>query len=956
MRNEHIVRAHQTPIFATNPNNGNQPWRVIHVNNAATPVGNGTAESPFTTIKLANAAATNPWDIVLVAKGSSSVNLTAASPTFGTVTNAYDGTFSPLAANQYFIGEGSPFYIPTVSCGNVNIGGTGGIRPVLSNPTGASINLSKGLQANNFDIVNSAVGISGSGNMTGTGGRPSLARDIDIYRTDPTATGRGIEISGATGAAVFRDVNIGKVVTIPGGKLNWTMTDGSVVVTGGAPVVDFANGSIVNTQNHILQVADTLGGGVVLTANPSQPFTETGDGILVSNAAGDVTVKNKTPGMPAANITSQENGIAVFNSSGTQTFDDINILGAGLSGGAGFAGVNLQGNSGTSNFNNLAITTVDSTGFLAVNDNAVNVTGNSTVDSTGAPAVVTDNIADANINFRTINSKNSFAEGVYLNRTNGDFTVSNGLTVTDPTTHGLRIENSASLAVNVPATVTIDKAGIDGIRLINNNQTSGKTMVFDDINVTTGDQAANPPVLGGRGVVIQATTVAPHGKVTISDGLVNAFGGESLDINNADVAITLTSAASAASSANGLNLINTKGSVTIGQTFVQSPTGNGLNLVDNVPGFVADFGTAAITGIVNGAIGVNITNTIDPTPDTFTTFDSVKITTENGTGLKTVNGGTVNFNTPAVIIANKGPAIDLENTTGTTNNVLGSGFTFRDLSSIGSATNGVRLHNLNSNLRATGTTNINNAAGPSILITDDQTPRGDDVVVFDQVSIVGRFNTGVLVEGTYGEVKFTSLSDGGPAAGGTGPSVRVFNTTNPADPIGPGSGQVSVLGGNLAAGGNAFEVENGLANILNTTIASTSANAVYVTAGTGQYSTVLVQGTNLTAGIDGVRTEASGTGQINATVFTSQIVSGNDSIGTIVYSAGADTSLNASGNFGTAGPPVGPINLANIGGGLLIIDQSSLGNLSTANNAATVVNTGAVTFGGSTPTPPPPTP
>ena len=176
---------------------------------------------------------------------------------------------------------------------------------MLSNPTGTSINLSGGLETSNFDIVNSAIGIGGSGDMSapGVAGRPSFASDIDIYRTDPAATGRGIEISGATGSAVFRDVNIGKQVTLPDGTVeDWTMTDGSVVVDGGSPVVDFANGTIVNTQNHILQVNGTLGGEVVLTADPGRPFQETGDGILVSNAAGDVTVKNKTPGMVSATI------------------------------------------------------------------------------------------------------------------------------------------------------------------------------------------------------------------------------------------------------------------------------------------------------------------------------------------------------------------------------------------------------------------------------------------------------------------------------------------------------------------------------------------------------------------------------------------------------------------------------------------------------------------------------
>ncbi|MBL7194589.1 MAG: hypothetical protein ISS73_11605, partial [Pirellulales bacterium] len=58
MRNEHMVRAHQTPDVAVNPVNGN-PYNVIHVDNSSTVTGNGTAEAPFLTLAEADAAATS---------------------------------------------------------------------------------------------------------------------------------------------------------------------------------------------------------------------------------------------------------------------------------------------------------------------------------------------------------------------------------------------------------------------------------------------------------------------------------------------------------------------------------------------------------------------------------------------------------------------------------------------------------------------------------------------------------------------------------------------------------------------------------------------------------------------------------------------------------------------------------------------------------------------------------
>jgi hypothetical protein len=1029
MRNEHIVRAHQTPLVAINGDNGNQPWRVIHVNNQAAPGGNGSAADPFTTIAEGNAAATQAWDIVLVDPG-------ALDPA---ARIAYGGTFSPLAANQYFLGNGDSFPIPTVTCGMKIITDNSGARPLLTNPTGPSIVVSDGLYVNNFDIVGSEVGILGSGNLS-SGDRGSHVRNVDIVGTQQSNQ-TGVYLPNTKGAIDFSDVNItnmtnggfvveggepvvtfngniesdvatnggfvspivaitdttggtfdinkppssGQILDIGGEGIliarnsadttinigNATLvdsvetailvedslakiritdseidksTDGAAIrVAGGAPDFQY-RGTITNEEGYLLEVTNTVGGIVDLEAPAGSPFVDNGSGIYVDNAAGDVKVRR-------AVIDSDENGIAVFNSTGNQYFNDIKVNGAG---GPGYAGVNLQNNAGTSNFNNLAIKTTNSTGFLAANDAAINVTGNSSVDSTGAPAVSLTNVADANINFTTVKSTNSSAEGVTISKTNGNFNVTGGVTITNPTTHGFRVENSADLEVNVPSLTAVTASGLDGIRLINNNQTSGTPMTFDRVQVSTGD--ASTGKLGGRGIVVQSNSPLPHGPVTINDGTVNAYGGASLDINNADVNIRLTSAASDSSAGNGLNLVNAKGSVEIGETFVTSPTGNGINVVDNVPGFVADFGTTFVTGIANGAVGVNIVNTIDPAPATITSFDSLLVETLAGTGLLTRNGGIVNFNSPASITATGGPAINLENTTGTTNNVAGSGFTFLDLVSTNSPSNGIRLHNLNSDLRVTGGTTITGASAASVSITDNQTPPGVYDVVFNQLTIANRLNTGVFVEGINGTVQVANLLIDN-ANGVAGPAVRVQNTTNPGDPTGSGSGVLYINGGSIdGTAGNGVEVANGLASIVNTTIAGSTANAVYLTATSGQQTTVLLQGTTLTgAALNGVRVEASGTGVVNATVLNSLIDAVFDPISVVVGSPTADVNLNASGNFGPLGPPgAGSILLNNLSGGLLSIDQASTADLSTANNGAGVAPLGPITTGGTTPTPPAP--
>ncbi len=461
--------------------------------------------------------------------------------------------------------------------------------------------------------------------------------------------------------------------------------------------------------------------------------------------------------------------------------------------------------------------------------------------------------------------------------------------------------------------------------------------------------------------MIQSTTAKPHGMVTVGGGTVDASGGASLDINNADVDITLQSASSTSSSGNGLNLVNTAGSVQIGKTSAVSPTGNGINAVDNAPGLAADFGTTSVTGIRNGAVGVNLVNATTPSPDTKYSFDSLAVQTVAGTGLLAKNAGTVNFNSPASITAVGGPALNLENTKGTTNGVAGSGFTFLNVASTNSPSNGIRLHNLNSDLAVTGLTTVTNASGESIAITDTQSPPGAYSIDFNTVQISSRNNIGLLVDGIYGQVQVANLQINNTNSV-AGDAVLINNTTNPANPTGTGSGRVYIDGGSINnSNGNGIHVIDGVARITGVTVAGSTAQAIYIEAGAGQQSTVLVQNSTLTgpAGIDGIRAESTGSGKVNVTSLTNLVDVAFEPINVIVFNAAGTATVNASGNFGTAGTPPGSgdIVLNNAGSGSLSVTQSSPVALSAVNNGATVSTLGgAVTFGGSTPTPPPPTP
>ena len=481
--------------------------------------------------------------------------------------------------------------------------------------------------------------------------------------------------------------------------------------------------------------------------------------------------------------------------------------------------------------------------------------------------------------------------------------------------------------------------------VLQNNSLDATKTKLGQLNVTTD---------AGSGLVVTNAGASSLG------GTINATGGASIAANNADLDLTLATANSTTSTGPGLDLTQSSGSVAIAQTNVTSPAGNGINAVDNMPGFVADFGVTKVSGITNGAIGVNITNAVEPVPPTVYSFDSLDITTTNGTGMRTRNGGVVNFNSPAVIDAAGGAAIDLENTQGTTGGVAGSGFTFQDLTSVNSVSNGVRLNNLNSDLRVIGTTTISGAASPSLSITDTVSPPQTDSIAFNRVDISSRNNIGMLVDGVYGQVQVASLNiaNENNVAGDT---VLIRNTTNPADPIGTGSGRVYINGGTISnSGGNGIQVQNALASITGVTVAGSLGQAIIATAGAGQQTTVQVGNSSLTGatGIDGLRLEASGGGIINGTLFSTLVEVPALSLNAIVFDAASFISLNASGNFGatSAAPGVGGFVLDNQGGGLQI-EQGSVAAMSTANNGVTVtVLNSPVNFNGSTAPVPPPTP
>jgi len=562
MRNEHIVRAHQEPIYSGNPGNGEQAWYVIHVDNSAPAGGDGTYERPYNTLAAGNAAAQFDYDMVYVNPGN------------GTSTG-YDTPFTPLAANQYLIGNGRSFVIDT-TCGLQDIATlVNGTAPLLSNPGGASIVANNGLIANNFTIRNSAVAIQGTGGLSGfarlgtspfgpatqadyTAGAAMVSNVVMDGQGNPSR--RGVFLDNANGA-----INISNA-TIQG------MTNGAFVVNKGNPDATF-QGTITGTSStsHSVLIQETTGGtfnlavGAAPTGNTANAINDTGGlGIQIGGTAATT--------VPAVNIgnaklSSNPTAVTVQNTTGPVTFTDSAITHSNPAG----AAIAVDGGTpvltyGTSN-------TIANTGgqLLAVQNTLVG----STVTVTGATQT---SISDQG------------GLGITVNKASGDVAVTNA--TLKSSSGGISVQNSSGnqTFTNVAVTGT---AGTAAVSLANN--TGVTTLTNVDVTSTgaiglLGTNVTGLDVGGG-------SSIATTGQAAISLDNVNTLNA------------AFDTVASGSSTGHGLSIINSNAGagtgIDIGTTTITNATLNGINLVNNQPqgGGAGILLTSVATTITDGGTG-----------------------------------------------------------------------------------------------------------------------------------------------------------------------------------------------------------------------------------------------------------------------------------------------------------------------------------------------------------------
>ncbi|MFM7108408.1 MAG: hypothetical protein ACKOZU_07400 [Planctomycetaceae bacterium] len=346
MRNEHIARGHQTPEQAINPFTGT-PWRLIHVDNSTSLAasGNGTVESPYTTLAAAQAAATAAYDIVFVHAG-----ISQQSP-YQTPAAGY--TFQ--ADHQYLVGQGTSLTLQTVSCGPIAFGsGPASDYPVITNPGGTAVVLTDaagtvtGATVDHLQIQGATVGISDGVGLPAGG--TAVVNDVRIVGTG--ANQRGVEIKdAAAGGAAFNFTNM---------QLDNLTADGFYVDGNlGSPKVNILDSRISNTVGSAIYAINLFDPGRVHASNVTINHT----------TAAAVYARDAALLLTSSTITSAPVGVYAEDNSVVQVTDSSMLfVDTGVQGTAATPGANLN----LTVNNNLISTTVNGVGVKLSTPSPVN--------------------------------------------------------------------------------------------------------------------------------------------------------------------------------------------------------------------------------------------------------------------------------------------------------------------------------------------------------------------------------------------------------------------------------------------------------------------------------------------------------------------------------------------------------------------------------------------------------
>ena len=613
MRNEHIVRAHQTPEVAINPE-GN-PWKVFHVDNTAAVGGNGTAETPFTTLTQAETAAVAAYDITYVHVGNS--------PTMPYVTPVAGYTFGNQ--NQYLIGEGSSYQIPTVNCGTeaLFVGANNGLYPMITNPIGPAIAIDQnGSVVSHFQITGSPVGITDGTGLTA----PGVATISDVIIAGGAGIPqRGVLISnaGSTGTFNFDRLqlvdldNDGVLQSAANSRVNvtnstFTGVQGTAVLVSGAGARASVAGTTINRTAGTAISASGANSGIVLTSstisNTSGPpgHAIVAAGLNSTITGTDFTVSGTTEG---AALVASGNGatITAVRGSVLRTGSDAAIV------------------SGANATMSLVQTRLRSAGGSGASVSGAGaefyLTGTSSIE-----AATVDGLRVVGID-NTVLVRDSQLVG----------SGNNGVTILPGAGSAATQVTLLRSTVRQTAGFAVDAEGVNGPNQV--VQVFGSTISQAGVGISAVDSnldvRRDPTAINGRATTIQNTglagvTVSGDSRVQVTNTTISGVGVGILANNsntaNAGTITQLTAKNNTISSGTaGISIIASQPAAPLGQSRVY-----------------ADLTSNRITTSGSSGITLLTENPLAASPAAF--LGSIQIISANGS----VELGAINFNTPVL--------------------------------------------------------------------------------------------------------------------------------------------------------------------------------------------------------------------------------------------------------------------------------------------------------------------
>ena len=326
MRNEHIVRAHQTPTVAVNPMTG-KAWNVIHVDNSAAALGNGSADAPYRTLAEAQTAAVNPYDVVFVKTGNSA-------------TTPYASTWQFQADNQILVGQGSSLALNTANCGSEQFFATGPSTayPLLTS-AGNAITLRHGAIVDHLAITGAPVGILGDASLAG-------GANVNDVRITTNAGQTAVSLAAVpSGPVNFTNMNVTNA-----GRGLW--------VNAGAPDVKFQGRIATTASSDESVLVQNLAGGSVRV-------NTTADTLSTPVARNDALVASAPASITDAGSTAPAAIQVVSNNTATVQIGQATVTGASQQ------GVLVQNNIATqTTFRNLAATDATNEAFANLSNDA----------------------------------------------------------------------------------------------------------------------------------------------------------------------------------------------------------------------------------------------------------------------------------------------------------------------------------------------------------------------------------------------------------------------------------------------------------------------------------------------------------------------------------------------------------------------------------------------------------